>query len=537
MSESNNQSSSALQGDSRSQVMRAAGLVGAMVMLSRVIGLLREIVTRDFLGIQSLEAEAYAIATPFPETIFLVVAAGAVGAAFIPTFAAYFEEENPAGGWRLFSAVVNLMFVAMVVICALAILFAPQMLMLFNGDKFSAEPELLPLTVMLLRIMLISPIIFGVSGVVMGALQARQHFLLPALAPSIYNLAMIACAILFDWLGWGAVLGLAVGTVVGALGHLLIQVPGLKWTHAQYSAVISVRDPGVRQVLRLMVPRVLGLSFSQLNVFLLLLLTNTMIIGSLAALQTAFRLIILPQGVIGQALAIAAFPTLAALAARHAFTEMRTIFSDSLRLLYYLGLPVSILFMFLGREIIDILFNLAPSEVDMVAIALFFYAIGIVALLSIEVINRTFYSLKDTWTPLLAGGVQVALMAALSLWLRDVVFPAQGWNPVGAPALGLSLSNFIEVGVLMWLLRRKMGTINGRMIVDGIWRMVAASAVMAIVLWVLLPRLNVDANWLRLIGGTLASGVAYLLVSALLRVKEQSQLLGVGKRILGRVRR
>lgn len=523
----------------RLQVLRAAGIVAAAVMLSRFIGLFREIVTRRYIGIGTLEAEAYAIATPFPETIFLVVAAGAVGAAFIPTFAAYFEQDDEAGGWRLFSAVINLMFVAMTAVCLAAILFAPQMLLFFNADKFAAEPDLLPLTVQLLRIMLISPIIFGVSGVVMGALQARQHFLLPALAPTVYNLAIIGCTVLFAWTPWGAVMGLAVGTVVGALGHLLVQIPALRWQRARYTAVFTVRDPGVVQVLRLMVPRVLGLSFSQINIFLLLFLTNPMAIGSLAALQTAFRLIIMPQGVIGQALAIAAFPTLATLAARRAFEEMRTIFADSLRLLVYLGLPVTVLFMLVGRPIVEILFERGmfdAAATDMVTVALFFYAIGIVALLSIEVINRTFYSLKDTVTPLLAGGLQVLLMAGLSLWLRDVVFPARGWDPVGAPALGLSISNFFEVALLLWLLKRKLGSIHGRTIAAGVWRMGVATAVMAVAMWLVVGRMDPSNTWLYLIAGTVVGGGAYLLASAVMGVREQRQLLAYAGRLTARLR-
>lgn len=526
-------------GRARTQVLRAAGIVAAAVMLSRFVGLFREIVTRRYIGIETLDAEAYAIATPFPETIFLVVAAGAVGAAFIPTFAAYFEQDDDAGGWRLFSAVVNLMFVAMTLICLVSIVFAPQILLFFNGDKFATEPDLLPLTVLLLRIMLISPIIFGVSGVVMGALQARQHFLLPALAPTVYNLAIIVCTVLFAWTRWGAVMGLAIGTVVGAIGHLLIQIPALRWKQARYTAVLTVRDPGVLQVLRLMVPRVLGLSFSQINIFLLLLLTNTMMIGSLAALQTAFRLIIMPQGVIGQALAIAAFPTLASLAARKAFEEMRTIFADSLRLLAYLGLPVSVLFMLVGRPIVEILFQRGlfdATATDLVTIALFFYSVGIVALLAIEVINRTFYSLKDTLTPLLAGGLQVALMALFSLWLRDVVFPARGWNPVGAPALGLSLSNVVEVAVLLWLLRRKMGSIHGRSLANGVWRMGVAAVVMAVAMLGVLQFIDPVATWLYLLAGTAVGAGSYLLVCGLLHVKEQSQLLAYGMRLTRRVR-
>ena len=309
-------------------VMRAAGLVGVAVLLSRVVGLGREIVTRSLLGVTTLEATAYDIASRFPEAIFLVIAGGAIGSAFIPTFAAYFARDDEDGAWRLFSAVINLLTVAVILIAALTMLLAPQFVRFFFGENLGQEPLLLPLTVRLMRIMLLSPIIFGVSGVFMGALNARQHFLLPALAPTIYNLGIIAGALLLK----PTEMGLAWGTVAGALGHLLVQLPGLRQKRARYTAVFTLHDPGVQQVLRLMAPRVLGLSFSEINKFVVLFLTGSMPLGSLPALTTAFRLLIMPQGVLGQALGIAAFPTLAELAARSALREMRQIVMDSLRL-------------------------------------------------------------------------------------------------------------------------------------------------------------------------------------------------------------
>ncbi|VAW43106.1 hypothetical protein MNBD_CHLOROFLEXI01-4341, partial [hydrothermal vent metagenome] len=435
--------------NSRALVMRAAGLVGVAVLLSRIVGLVREVVIRGNLGISSLPAEAYEIAVRFPEAIFLIIAGGAIGSAFIPTFAAYFEQDNSVGGWRLFSNVINLLTLVVTAVSLLSILFAPQLVTLLTEQKVAANPELLPLTVQLMRVMLLSPIIFGASGVIMGALNARQHFLLPALAPTIFNLGIIAGGLLWPTDSpYGIEMGFAVGTVVGALGHLLIQLPGLRQKEARYTAVFSLRDPGVRQVLKLMSPRVLGLSFSEVNKFLIILLTNPMAIGSLPALNTAFKLIIMPQGIIGQALGIAAFPTLSSLAARGEYKEIRQIFADSLRILFFLGLPFAAIFAVLGQPIISFLFEwgiFGAEGTAFVSWALLFYALGLLPLLALEVIARTFYALSDTLTPVLAGGVQIVLMWLLSLWLSQTVFPQQGWLPLGGLALGFSISNGIEM--------------------------------------------------------------------------------------------
>jgi putative peptidoglycan lipid II flippase len=249
--------------------MRAAGLVSVAVLLSRLVGLVREIVIRANLGITTVPAEAFEIAARFPETIFLIIAGGAIGSAFIPTFATYFEQKDSEGGWRLFSNVINLVTVVVTAVSS------PQHFVCataghlgWREEKVANNPELLPLTVQLMRIMLLSPIIFGASGVIMGALNARQHFLLPALAPTFTTLASLPGACFgraqsqrkarwgLPWVRWRAL-----------LGHFLVQLPGLRQKEARYTAVLSLRDPGVKKVLKLMSPRVLGLSFSEINKF------------------------------------------------------------------------------------------------------------------------------------------------------------------------------------------------------------------------------------------------------------------------------
>ncbi|MEZ4518099.1 MAG: murein biosynthesis integral membrane protein MurJ [Chloroflexota bacterium] len=521
----------------RRQVFRAAGLVGVLALVSRMAGLLREIFIRQNLGVTSIDATAFDIASRFPETIFLIIAGGAIGSAFIPTFTAYFARDDERGAWRLFSAVINLVLIATTLASVLVMIFADPIVEFFYAENIAAQPELLAETVYLLRIMLLSPIIFGASGVIMAALNARQHFLLPALAPTLYNLGIIAGGWVGSRTALGITTGLAVGTVLGALFHLLIQLPGLRRQHARYSPILTLRDPGVRQVLWLMAPRVLGLSFSEINKYIILFLTGSMPLGSLPALNAAFRLLIMPQGILGQALGIAAFPTLAALAAQSAIREMRQILSDSLRLLLFLGLPATVLLMMLAQPIVAILFErgLFDAEAtELVSWALLFYAVGLVALTAIEVIARSFYALNDTLTPVLVGGLQILSMWVLSLWLRDSVFPALGWLPLGGLALGFSISNILEMSVLLLLLRRKMGGINGRQLASGFWRMGLAAALMALAIVPVLRHTSEQSIWIRAIAGTAAGGAVYLLACWLLRVEEWQRLSGMA---LQRLRR
>ena len=522
-------------GSGQAQVIRAAGVVATAVLLSRIVGLARDIIKADYLGLGT-GATAYDTASRFPEAIFLIIAGGAIGSAFIPTFAAYFARDDEAGGWRLFSAVINLVTVVVTAVAIVTIIFARQFAVFFLHELITDDPVLLETTVRLMRIMLLSPIIFGASGVIMGALNAQQHFLLPALAPIIYNLGIIGGAI------WGkpAEVGMAWGTVVGALGHFLIQLPGLKQKQARYTAVFTVRDPGVQQVLRLMAPRVLGLSFSEINKFATVYLSGFISAASVPALQTALRIMIMPQGILGQAMGIAAFPTLATLAAKSAFSEMRQILSSSLRLLLFLGLPASILLMMLRRPIITILLErgqFGAGDTELVSWALLFYAMGLIALTSLEVVARAFYALSDTLTPVLAGGVQAILMVVLSRWLSAAVFPGQGWEASGGLALGFSLSNFLEVLVLLGLLRRKMGGLNGRYLLDGFWRMTLASLLMAAVMWLSLGKLDASSIWWQAIVGSIVGSLVYVGGCFFLRVQEVGQFWEFGRRGLARVLR
>ncbi|MCP4360107.1 MAG: murein biosynthesis integral membrane protein MurJ [Chloroflexi bacterium] len=524
--------------DGRKRVLQAAGLVGALVLLARMVGLVREMVVRSTLGIATPEAVAFDIASRFPESIFLILAGGAIGAAFIPMFTAYFERDDEAGGWRLFSAIINLVFIVMTLVCIVAAFFTPQIVDFFAENQIEEYPQILPLTVALMRIMLLSSIIFGVSGVIMGTLNARQHFLLPALAPTIYTLGIIAGGRLWPiFSNTTPAIGFAIGTVAGAMGHLLIQLPGLKQKGARYTAVVTVRDPGVLQVLKLMAPRVLGLSFSEINRLLFVYMTDLMILGSYPALNTAFRIIILPQGIIGQALGIAAFPTMSSLAARQAYDELRQILADSLRVVLFLGLPATTLILFLREPIVTILFErgaFTAEDTTLVTWALLFLAGGLVSLTALEVIARTFYALSDTITPVVAGGVQIVLMWLLSTWLAFTVFPAYGGQSLGGLALGFSLSNLLEACLLLWLLRGRLKGIHGRILLDGFWRMMIASILMGFTMWWVLLQVVHLPILMQMIVGCFVGGLVYLFVCWGLGLKELRRFVAYGRERLNR---
>ncbi|HSH01105.1 MAG TPA: murein biosynthesis integral membrane protein MurJ [Anaerolineae bacterium] len=521
--------------DRSKSVWRAAGIVSFAFVVSRVLGLGRQMVINGLYGASSIEATAYETASRFPELIFFVIAGGALGSAFIPTFAQYWEEEGEPAAWQLFSGVVNLVVVATVVVVGITALMAPQIVLFFLGDLVGGTPELFDLTVVLLRIMLLTPIIFGISGVVMATLNARYHFAMPAIAPIIYNIGIIVGALV-----WAPnVKGLAVGMVLGALGHLLVQLPALRAEGVEYHLSVSLQDKGIRQVLRLMAPRVLGLSFSQINHLITTFLAQSMVLGSIPALGIAWRVMLLPQGVLGQALGIATFPTLSAMAVGAKWAEMRQLIAQSLRSIFFLGLPATLQLMFLREQVVALLFErgqFTAADTILVADTLFFFALGITALSALEVIARAFYALQDTTTPVVAGGMQLLLMGVLGYILGQWLFPSWSLLPVGGLALAVTLSNFMEVGILLWLLGQRIEGIDGEYLWAGAWRMMVCGLGLAVVTWLSLLLLGDVWVVTELVVAGVIGGLAYIGLAWWMGLDELNLLIRLGERILGRVK-
>jgi len=281
-----------------------------------------------------------------------------------------------------------------------------------------------------------------------------------------------------------------------------------------------------------MLPRVLGLSFGQLNHLLIRFLAQSMIIGSIPALGFAWRITIMPLAIIGQALAIAAFPTFATLAAEQAYDKMRRILSDTLRLIFFLSLPAAILLILLRRPIVTLLFQrgqFSAESTEFVAWALLFFGMSLVGLTAIEIIARAFYALEDTWTPVLVGALQLIAMWLISLWLSRSVFPAYGWLELGALALGYSISTFLELGLLLWLLSRKMGGVDGRRLFNGLWRMLLAAIIMIGITWITMEQIaGLHVLWQLLIAG-MVGAATYIVASLILGVQEIRQLAAYGR--------
>jgi putative peptidoglycan lipid II flippase len=512
--------------DSR-RIATATAIVMAFFVLSRVTGLLREIIISDQFG-TSAELDAYLAAFRMPDLLFQLVAGGALGSAFIPTFSGYWVRGDQAGAWQLFSRVLNLVTLALVILAGLAALFALPLVRYVIAPGFSPTQQLL--TANLMRWMLVGTVVFGASGLVMAALNALQHFLLPAAAPLFYNLGIIFGAlVLAPTLG---IYGLATGAVIGSVAHLLVQLPGLVRQQAHYSWLFGVRDPGVREVIRLLGPRMLGLLFVQLHFLVNISLASRLATGSVAALNYAWLLMLLPLGVFAQAIATAIFPTFAAQVAAGHETQMRTTFGRILRTVFFLTLPAAVGLIVLATPVIQALLEhgaFGPESTALVAVALRAYALGLVAHAAVEIGVRAFYALHNTWTPVLVGVAAMALNILLSmLWV--------GWLGLPGLALANSAATTLEMVCLLWLLGRRLGGLELDRLGGTLARSIAAAALSAGVVWVWVswsyrqpwpPNL---VAWVATLGGVVLAAVLYLAAARFLGSPELASLWRIVRR-------
>ncbi len=512
---------------SERQIVRAAGVVMAATVVARLLGLARQMILGRLFG-TTTAMDAFAAANVVTETLYLVVAGGALASAFIPIFTSFLTQGDHRGAWRLTSQIASLIFVVVLALSLLTgILALPVVTELLAPNMPAAGQQL---TAQLLQVMLAATVIFSISGLLMGVLNAHQHFLLPAVAPILYNLGIIVGAVLLSP-RWG-IHGVAVGVVAGAALHLLIQLPGLRGRGAHFTFSLGLDNPAVRQLARLMGPRVLGLAVTRVNFWVNTNLASAFGEGAVSALDYAMRVMLLPLGVVAQAVGIAAFPTFAELVAKGELGQVRRTLTTTLRGVLYLALPASAGLMVLGRPIVQLLFErgeFSAESTSNVTWALVFYAAGLAGHAGLEIVVRAFYALHDTKTPVAVGSAAMALNVALSIGLSRL-FDALGWMPHGGLALANSLATALEACWLLWLLRGRLGGVEGRWLLDGLVKSGLGTAGMGLALWLWLQLWPAGpALWVGGLGIGLGAAV-YLAVTGLLRTDE----LRLARRLLAR---
>jgi len=493
-------------------VARSAVLVALLFAADKLLGVVRDAAIGRAFG-TSAALDAYYAAFELPDGLFTVVAGSAMATALIPVLSARIGRGDREQVWRLVSAVINWALLIVALVSVGAAVFAPQMIRAV-APGFDAQTA--ALATQLMRLVLLQTLVSSVSGIVMSVLQAHQHFLLPAAAPICYTLGRIAGAL---WLAprWG-IFGLAWGGLAGTVGHFLVQVPGLVRYRARWWPVFS--HPDLRAVLALMGPRVLGLGATYLNFVLPTFLGSRLPAGAISAYEYGWRLMQFPETIVGTALGLTVFPTLAERANVGDREGLLRTASWALRLVLALAVPAGVGMFLLGRPLTALFFQRGAFDAaatDRVAWALQFFALGLVTHSALEVVSRMFFAQRDMWTPLGAALAGLALNAGLGWALLPLLAH-------GGIALSNALGAGLQVAILLWVAQRRSGGIGARALGASLARTGLASALMGMAVFgfrALVP----GAGLLGTSAGGLAVGaVTYLLAALLLGSEEVREL-------------
>ncbi len=449
---SNSIASETVQRRARTSVASDAAILMTGFILSRVLGLVRVMIQGSVLGATGKVPAAFTAAISFPDFMFTLVSGGALASSFIPVFAGMLELGDEEDAWRVASGVMNGVLIVMACAVVVAELAAPAIVTVL------APPSGQQLTLQLTRIMLLQPLFLSLSGILMGIHNSYHRFIAPVVAPVVYNLACIAGLLLVRSSHDGVTMA-AWGVTIGALLQVVVLAPGLGAFGRLIGPGVGVREPGAREIGRLMVPRVIGQAGIQFSTLVMVALANQTLQGSpSAAIRYSSTLMALPVGIFGGAMATAVFPTLAGHAARGDLHALAASVSRTLQSMMFLSIPAAIGLILLRYPITEVVYyrgNFRAGDVDLVSIGLLMWGLGIPVLAAVELLPRAFFALKDTWTPVLINLVTLATAVALSVAAALV---AAGNSAFGVGALTgiVSLTVAIEVTWLGVTLKRRL---------------------------------------------------------------------------------
>jgi putative peptidoglycan lipid II flippase len=548
----------------RRSIAKSAGIVSIAVMFSRLFGLVREMIFAFYFGAGFL-FDAYIVGFRIPNLLRDLFAEGALSAAFVKVFTDYQVKKGEIEAWQLASLIFNALAVVLSVITVLGILLAPYIVPLI---AYGFPPEKAALAVTLTQIMFPFILLVALAAVAMGVLNTKGRFGVPASASTAFNIVSMIVGLAFAyWLsggGWNAevgasgipelpaqwaIIGMAIGTLVGGAAQLLIQVPSLLKVGFRFSLRLSFRDEGVRRVMRLMIPAIIGTSAVQVKV-----LVDTFIVSGIEGgnswLPYSFRLMQFPIGLFGVAIGTAAIPTLSRLASENNFAKFRSTLSDALKLVFLLTIPAACGLIVLGEPIIRLIYERGKFDAfdtDMTAWALAAYSIGLAGYAAIKIVSPAFYALDDAKTPMYVsiGSILVHVVVSYSMMRLLSTVGVTPERPSGFGHVGVALAtssvalvNFIA---LTFLMRRRISGLNGRDIFAAFIKIIIASAVMSAVCYFsyyfLTNFFGAKTLLIKFIEAFVPialGGAAFFAAAKFLRVGEIDKFVGALKRKLGR---
>ncbi|MFC1837355.1 murein biosynthesis integral membrane protein MurJ [Thermodesulfobacteriota bacterium] len=463
------------------RIASSASKVSIAVMCSRVLGLIREQAFAILFG-AGFAFDSFVVAFRIPNLLRDLFGEGALSAAFVTVLSDYDETRGKEATWKLAGNVLVFITILLSFITLLGILFADRIVLALVDADFEKIPDKLALTHLLTMIMFPFLIFISLSSVVMGILNTKGRFFVPALASSFFNLGSIfggvSLAFLLGESGQPSIVGMAIGTLIGGMLQLGGQLPSLFRTDFKFKPHLDLRDPGLHRILKLMAPAVFGLAALQINIFINTYFASSLQEGSLSWLNYAFRFFQFPVGVFGVAISIAALPLLSRQAAAKDFSRLKETFTSSLTLAFSLTIPATVGLVLLADPIIRVIFehgNFSSLDTHKTAEALRFYALGLFAYASVKVMVPVFYALDDTRYPVI--GSFLAVGANICIVLLSI-------STLQHKAMALSISgamtaNFLFLGIILY---RKLEGFSLSYLFSGLGKVITGALVMGIYL-------------------------------------------------------
>ena len=535
----------------RPSVARNASVISLAVMASRILGLIRDQVFAVLFG-AGLQYDAFLTAFRIPNLLRDLFAEGALSAAFVTTFTQVLETKGEREAFRLSNRVATALIIVLGIVCIVGWIFAPSIVNLLAPGFFDV-PGKAELTVHLTRIMIPFLLLIALAAKAMGILNARNNFAVPAIAPVFFNLGSIVGGLFLGYsagpfLGLTPIEGMAFGTLVGGFLQFAVQWPSLRRAGFRYRPMLSLNDPGVRQIMSLMGPAIIGTAAVQINVFvntnfassIIDPVTGAIANGPVSWLSYAFRFMQFPIGIFGVAVATATLPPLSRSIAREDTDEFRQTLAHGLALVFLLCIPSAAGLAVLGRPIVALIFEhgrFTPFDTVQTANALAAYSIGLAGYAAVKVLSPAFYALNDARTPMLISLASIAVNYIMNSILV---------GPFGHVGLAFSTSTVALVNALLLaiFMRRRLGRLEGGRLSSTILRICVASIAMSAAAWFVsasaltLPLHGTALQLVRVAGSMTLAAVVFYVSCRALRVEELNEAVdAIAGRFLRMLRR
>jgi putative peptidoglycan lipid II flippase len=425
------------------------------------------------------ETDPYRLAFAVPDTLFFLIAGGALSSAFIPIFSSFLHTEREDDAWELFNVVVTVMSIIVTAFIVVLWIFAPQLSAFFAAGK---DPAMFPLITRMTRIILPAQFAFFIGGLLFGTLYARQRFAMPGLAPNIYNLGIIAGAMILSAFVTPGIVGMAWGALIGAIiGNLLLPLWGVYRLGGRYKPSLNIHAPGVKRVFTLMLPVVLGLSLPAVYGIIMQKFASHYADGINTSVDLANRLMQAPLGIFGQSLALAAFPALTQFFAQKRLDMFRDQLASSMRTVLYLSVPASVLLGGLAPQIVRLAFQYGKTKGAMlppVIHCLEFFSIGIFAWCLHPVLMRSFYAMHKSAAPIVIGTITTGIFIGLYYALAPLFALGEGY--LAMPLAG-SIAAILMVVALATLAYKDTDGFDVMGVLGTLFKSAISAAVMGIV--------------------------------------------------------